>query len=70
MNALLSEVHVGQVRSDQVDLPLAAQGVLRHVWESRFGPMLIEVKDGRAYVSGQAVQSADPGSLSKRTPST
>jgi hypothetical protein len=70
MNALLSEVHVGQIRSDQIDLPLAAEDVLRYLWESRFGPMLIEVKDGRAYVNGQAVQSADPGSLSKRTPST
>ena len=59
MSALLSEVHVGQTRGDQVELPLAAEGVLRYVWDSRFGPMLIEVKEGRAYVNGQAVQSAD-----------
>lgn len=59
MNALLSEVHVGQTRSDQVELPLAAEGVLRYVWESRFGPMLIEVKEGRAYVNDHAVQSTD-----------
>jgi hypothetical protein len=61
VNALLSEVHIGQTRRDQVELPLAAEGVLRYVWESRFGPVLIEVKEGRAYVNGQAVQSAEPG---------
>lgn len=60
MNASLSEVHVGQANGDQSELPLATQGVLRYVWESRFGPMLIEVQEGRAYVNGQAVQSADP----------
>jgi hypothetical protein len=59
VNALLSEVHVEQMGGDQVELPLAAEGVLRYVWESRFGPMLIEVKEGRAYVNGQAVQLAD-----------
>ena len=63
MNALFSEVHVGQIRSDQVELPLAAEGVLRYVWDSRFGSMLIEVKEGRAYVNGQAVESADPDPL-------
>jgi hypothetical protein len=40
-------------------LPLAAEGVLRYVWESRFGPMLIEVRDGRAFVNGQVVELAD-----------
>ena len=44
----------------QASLPLETQGVLRHVWESRFGPMLIEVRDGRAYVNGQRVEPADP----------
>ena len=70
MNALLSEVHVGQTRSDQVELPLAAEGVLRYVWESRFGPMLIEVKEGRAYVNGQAVQSADLTPSTRGVPPT
>ena len=68
MNALHSEVHVGQTRSDQVELPLAAEGVLRYVWESRFGPILIEVKEGRSYVNGQPVQSADPSPLLKGAP--
>ena len=70
MNALHSEVHVGQTRSVQVELPLAAEGVLRYVWESRFGPILIEVKEGRSYVNGQAVQSADPSPLLKGAPPT
>jgi hypothetical protein len=30
--------------------------VQRHVWESRFGAMLIEVVDGVAYVNGQRVE--------------
>ena len=60
MTALLSEVHLGPHPSDQLDLPLAAEGVLRYVWESRFGPMLIEVRAGRAYVNGEAVQPAEP----------
>jgi hypothetical protein len=59
VNALVSSIHVRQAGSDQVELPLAAESVVRYVWESRFGPMLIEVKEGRAYVNGQAVQSAD-----------
>lgn len=42
----------------QVDLPLATEGVLRYVWESRYGSMLIEVRDGQAYVNGQVVEPA------------
>jgi len=67
VNALFSEVHVGQIRSDQVDLPLAAEGVLRYVWEGRFGPMLIEVREGRAYVNGQVVETADLDPLPRDT---
>ena len=70
MNELFSEVHVGQTRSDQVELPLAAEGVLRYVWDSRFGTMLIEVKEGRAHVNGQAVESAEPDTLPRGTPPT
>ena len=70
MNALFSEVHVGQTLSDQVELPLAAEGGLRYVWDSRFGTMLIEVKEGRAYVNGQAVESAEPDTLPRGTPPT
>lgn len=52
---LLPEVFNRRDDSLQADLPLAAEGVLRYVWESRFGSMLIEVKDGRVFVNGQAV---------------
>jgi hypothetical protein len=41
--------------SPQAHLPLATAGVERHVWESRFGVMLIEIVDGTAYVNGQRV---------------
>ena len=41
--------------SPQDALPLETEGVLRYVWESRYGPMLIEVVDGVAYVNGQRV---------------
>jgi len=32
------------------------QGDQSYVWDSRFGAMLIEVKDGVAYVNGQRVE--------------
>lgn len=61
MNARLNpEVFVRPAPAPQIDLPLAAEGVLRYVWESRFGPMLIEVKDGQSYVNGEVVEPADP----------
>ena len=56
MNAqLLLEVLSRRDPTPQADLPLASEGVLRYVWESKFGSMLIEVKDGRSYVNGQLV---------------
>jgi hypothetical protein len=65
MNApLLPEVLVRRSTSSQADLPLAAAGVLRYLWEGKFGPMLIEVRDGRAFVNGQAVERAEPGEVS------
>lgn len=51
--------------SPQADLPLATPGVLRQVWESRYGPMLIEVKDGAVFVNGSRVVPA-PGALPPR----
>jgi hypothetical protein len=36
-------------------LSLATEGVLRYVWQSAFGPMLIEVRDGIAFVNGEPV---------------
>jgi hypothetical protein len=44
----------------QLELALAAAGVLRYLWEGAFGSMLIEVKGGRAYVNGQLVEPAEP----------
>jgi hypothetical protein len=39
----------------QPELALAAEGVQRYVWESRFGEMLIEISDGRIFVNGSLV---------------
>jgi hypothetical protein len=47
--------------SAQEALALATEGVLRYVWEGRFGSMLIEVADGVAYVNGARVESLDAG---------
>jgi hypothetical protein len=61
MNAsVLPEVLLQRGERPQSELPLAAEGALRYVWESRFGPMLIEVKDGRAYVNEAVVEPAEP----------
>ena len=59
MNALVPE---GLLRlpSAQDDLPLATDGVYRLVWQSRFGPILIEVIDGVAFVNGSRVEAAAP----------
>jgi hypothetical protein len=46
--------------SSQVPLPLATQGVLRYVWESRFGEILIEVVGDRTFVNGQVVEPLNP----------
>lgn len=54
---LLSEVLLGPQRADQPALELASEGVQRYVWQSAYGPMLIEVHDGAAYVNGQRVMS-------------
>lgn len=60
MNApLLPEVLLGPQRADEPALPLSSEGVQRYVWESAFGPMLIEVRDGAAFVNGQRVTSID-----------
>jgi hypothetical protein len=53
----MREIIVRSQASAQADLSLAADGVLRYVWEGRFGAMLIEVREGRAYVNGELVES-------------
>jgi len=61
MNApLLPEVLLGVDTSIEPPLPLATEGVLRYVWEGRFGAMLIEVRDGAAYVNGDRVEPILP----------
>ena len=55
MNApLLPEVLMGP---QPAALPLVTEGVQRYVWQSAFGPMLIEVRDGAAFVNGKRVLS-------------
>lgn len=57
MNApLLPEVLLGLDRDPQTRLELSTEGMLRYVWESRWGAVLIEVRDGRAYVNGKPVE--------------
>ncbi len=59
MNApLLPEVLMGTQRADEPALPLVTEGVQRFVWHSAFGPILIEVRDGAAFVNGQRVVTA------------
>jgi hypothetical protein len=58
MNApLLPEVLRRENPGDQVELPLAADGVQRFVWEGRWGAMLIEVVGDRVSVNGQPVDA-------------
>ena len=57
---LLPEILARQEARPQADLAPTAEGVLRYVWESKFGDMLIEVKDGRSLVNGQAVEPLMP----------
>ncbi|MBS0446173.1 MAG: hypothetical protein JSR59_09510 [Proteobacteria bacterium] len=62
MNApLLPEILLGVDTSAEPRLPLASEGVLRYIWESRYGPMLIEVRAGEVYVNGARVQRIRPG---------
>ena len=56
------------LRSDvdgQVPLPLASEGVLRYVWESRYGTILVEVAGEDVFVNGQRVE---PHAAPQRTP--
>lgn len=57
-SALHPEVIRRLEATPQAELPLATEGTLRYVWESRFGPMLIEVAAGTVKVNGQAVEPA------------
>ena len=58
MNApLLPEILMGPQPADQPALPLATEGVQRYVWQSAYGPMLIEARDGATFVNGARVLS-------------
>lgn len=58
MNApVLPEVLLGVQPADQSTLDLATEGVLRYLWQSAFGAMLIEVRDDAAFVNGKRVLS-------------
>jgi hypothetical protein len=50
------EIHIDLPNPGEPELPLAADGLLRYVWHSRFGDMLVEVHDGCAFVNGEAVE--------------
>jgi hypothetical protein len=56
MNAPLYREVLLPADSSQPPLPLATEGVLRYVWESRFGTMLIEVVGDQVYVNGGLVE--------------
>jgi hypothetical protein len=59
MNApLLPQILLKRDRSPQTDLELATEGVLRYVWSSEWGDMLIEVIAGTVYVNGERVDTA------------
>ncbi len=61
MNAmLLPEVLLRRPDDHQIALPLASEGVLRYVWESRFGSILIEVLGEDVFVNGQRVEPYIP----------
>jgi len=49
------EILLGDHDREQVPLSLATDGVLRYVWQSAFGPILIEVREGLAFVNGDQV---------------
>jgi len=51
----------------QTELPLAAEGVLRYVWNNRWGSMLIEVREGRVFVNGGLVERAESTSSHLRS---
>jgi hypothetical protein len=57
---LLPEILARREASPQAELPLASEGLLRYVWESKYGSILIEVKDGRAFVNERVVEPAEP----------
>lgn len=65
MNApLVPEILTCLPDEAQARLPLATEGVQRHVWLGRFGPILVEVSGDQVFVNGQRVEpfTAKPAS--------
>ena len=57
MNApLLPEVLLQTADEGQAALPLATEGVLRYVWNGRYGSILIEVIGEEIFVNGKRVE--------------
>lgn len=67
MNLPLPEIHVGVVDAAAPELPLASDAVPRYVWHSRFGDMLVEVRDGESFVNGQRVEKIARDDAEKST---
>ena len=65
-SALHPEVIRRLEETPQAELPLATEGALRYLWESRFGAMLIEVEDGVIRVNGARVEPASTGAVPGR----
>lgn len=55
-DTLLPEVVYGGDAELQAALPLASEGVQRFVWQMVDGEVLIEIRDGCAYVNGDRVE--------------
>ena len=55
---LLPQILLRRADSPRTDMDLATEGVLRYVWSSQWGDMLIEARDGVVYVNGQRVDAA------------
>lgn len=69
MNApLRPDVFIRPQQRPLMDLPLAADGVQRHVWENRFGTMLIEARGGQIFVNGNLVAPADGRASAAKSP--
>jgi len=53
---LFPERFCGAAPDAQEALPLAAERVQRFVWQMTHGQILVEVRDGCAYVNGERVE--------------
>jgi hypothetical protein len=58
--ALHPEVLLLRTDDQQRELALGTEGVLRYVWEGRYGAILIEVIEQQVYVNGRLVEHSDP----------